>query len=93
MPITDKHLLLEKPHPLGGVQRIYRFPSGMGLSVVNSPMLHSYPFTWEIAVVKGVTDDGEHHGLDYTTPLTEDVETFMSDDEANEFIEKASQTI
>ena len=50
--ITDDCLLLERPHTISGVQRLYRFRGGHGLSVVNCQMLHSYPFAWEIAVVK-----------------------------------------
>lgn len=92
--LTNNHLLFEKPHQLGqGLQRIYRFPSGMGLSVVNSTMLHSYSYAWEIAVIRNVKEDGTFSGLDYSTPMTNDVEVFMSDDEANDFIELASNTI
>jgi len=91
MSLTDKNLLLEKPHIhafIGGVQRIYRFKGG-GLSAVNGKSLHNYPFAWEIAVLKGVSDSGEYDDLDYSTPLTEDVEVFDTDEEANAFIEKA----
>ncbi len=92
--VTDKDLLLERPHPLGfGIQRIYRFKSGMGVSLVNAKMLHGYSFAWEAAVLKGVQDNGDFEGLDYTTPLTSDVEVFMTDEEANAFIAKAAKTI
>lgn len=75
---------------MGGIQRIYRFPCGAGLSVVNSSMLHSYPFAWEAAVLKGVEESGDFADLDYSTPLTSDVEVFMSDEETNEFIKRAA---
>lgn len=91
--ITSKYLISDTPH-LGGVSRIYKFKNGNGLSVVNSSMLHSYPFAWEIAVIDGVkkTIFGEvvFNCLRYDTPLTSDVEVFMSDEEANDFIEKAA---
>lgn len=90
--ITDKYLLLERPHPsayVGGVQRLYIMPNGYGLSLVNSSMLHSYPFAWEAAVVAGLRTDGHFDDLVYTTELTNDVVTFQSDEEANEFIEHA----
>lgn len=85
--ITNDYLDLERSHPCGGVQRLYKFKSGYGLSVVNSPMLHFYPFAWEAAVMnpKGY--------LDYETELTSDVVVFFSDDEANEFIHKAAKVI
>ena len=91
--LTDENLLLNRPHPspfIGGEQRVYRFPCGNGLSVINGAMLHSYPFAWEIAVVTEVKDDGRFGHLTYDTPLTQDVEVFMDDDEANAFIEKAA---
>ena len=90
--LTNDHLLVERLHPgwVGGVQRLYRFKSGYGLSVVNSPMLHAYPFAWEAAVLKDVSEDGNKFELTYDTPLTSDVEVFSSDDEANEFIKRAA---
>ena len=91
--ITDKYLIHEVPNPAGGVSRIYRFKSGMGLSLINAPIAHFYPFAWEAAVTRGVKDDGTSEGLDYSTPLTEDVITLKSDEEANAFIEKAAKTI
>jgi hypothetical protein len=87
--ITDKNLLLENPHFPGGVQRIYKLANGYGLSAVNSPMLHSYPFAWEIAVLTEVTEDGRFSNLSYDTPLTSDVEVFPTVEGANAFIEGA----
>lgn len=92
MPLTNRHLLLERPHPsLDGVQRIYLFNAGYGLSLVNSPKLHSYPFAWEAAVLKDIDKDGNFGGIIYHTPLTSDVEVFKTDDEANAFIQKAAE--
>ena len=84
---------MERPNAIGGVQRLYRFPSGYGLSAINSPMAHSYPFAWEIAVLKNVTEDGKHGGCCYDTPLTSDVEVFDTADEANKFIRRAALEI
>lgn len=90
--LTDENLLMERPHPggLGGIQRIYRFQSGFGLSLVNCPMLHGFPFAWEAAVLKNVSEDGEQFELTYDTELTSDVEVFSSNEEANEFIARAA---
>lgn len=92
MSLSDKCLDCERPHPagIGGVQRLYRFPSGFGLSAVNSPMLHCYLFAWEIAVLKW---EGGDHELTYETELTDDVEVFEDDKKANEFIERAIRAI
>ena len=93
--ITNKHLLIDRPHTVSGVQRIYKFKDGNGLSVVNCEILHGYPFAWEIAVLSNVRKNifGEviFDNLRYDTPLTDDVEVFSTDEEANEFIEKAAQ--
>ncbi len=72
-----------------GVQRIYKLNNGYGLSVVNPPVLRSYPYAWEIAVLKLLDEKGEEFELNYETPLTSDVEVFSTNSEANEFIRKA----
>ena len=92
--LTDNYLILERLNPgIGGVQRIYRFPSGYGLSLINSPMAHSWPFAWEAAVLRDVSEDGLSSELTYDTKLTSDVEIFSSDEEANEFIQLAAETL
>jgi hypothetical protein len=88
--LTDKYLLLEIDNSnIGGAQRIYRFPSGCGLSVINSPRAHVFPYAWEVAILKNVSKDGSEFELTYDTELTNDVAVFMTDEETNEFIEKA----
>lgn len=89
MPLTDENLTNTREH-LGGEQRIYRL-GRYGLSLVNSAMLHSFPFAWEAAVLDYGTADGDKSHLTYDTPLTNDndVEVFDSDDEATKFITKA----
>ena len=87
--MTDDGLVEEKPHSfMGGVQRIYRWGDG-GLSLINGKMAHAYPFAWEAGVL---SFKGEPLGaLTYETPLSSDVEVFQSDEEANEFIQKAKE--
>lgn len=87
MSITDEGLLEERPHHISGTHRIYRFTGGWGLSLINNPMAHFYPFAWEAAVIR-VLPDGIYE-LDYSTDLTSDVEVFFTDEEANAFIQKA----
>jgi hypothetical protein len=88
MSLTNTNLIIQRSH-IGGVQRLYKIGNGYGLSLVNSPLLHSYKFAWEAAVLKGLKDDGSFDSITYDTPLTDDVEVFDSDDEANAFINKA----
>lgn len=87
MTLTDKYLEKERLNSIGGTQRLYKFPSGYGLSLINSPRAHAYTFAWEAAVLR---PDGS---IAYDTPLTEDVEVFSTVDEANEFIERAAREI
>ncbi len=87
--LTDDCLIIEKNH-IGGVQRIYKF-GNYGLSLINSPKVHLYSFAWEAAILSGVKSDGTFEGIDYSTPLSQDVEIFDSDEEANEFIMKAKE--
>jgi len=83
--ITDKCLTETRPHfCFAGEQRVYTLPNGYRLSAVNPKELHDYPFAWEFAVILP-----DSWTLTYYTPLTEDVEVFLTDDEANAFIEKA----
>lgn len=49
MALTDINLKTTREH-LGGVQRLYR-DGRYGLSLVNSSLLHGYPFAWEAAVL------------------------------------------
>ena len=89
--ITNEDMILERPHMVGGVQRLYRFKSGYGLSLVNGSMLHVYPFAWEAAVVVNPTEDGKMDSLTYDTELTDDVEVFETDAEADAFIARAKK--
>lgn len=82
MSLTNECFASERQH-LGGIQRLYDLPNGYGLSLVNSPILHAYDFAWEAAVF---SPDGR---LTYSTPLTDDVEVFDTDEEANDFIRLA----
>lgn len=98
--IGEKHptlpadgLVSNTPHPvLSGTQLIYRW-GRYGLSVVDPPMLHSFPFAWEAAVVKFNDNVSLGFDLDYSTAVTNDVEVFETDAEASAFILKAKATL
>jgi hypothetical protein len=89
--LTDEGLLVSKPHPMGGEQRIYRWAKGRGLSLVNCPRLHNWEFAWEAAVLRNVSDNGSRFDLTYETELSGDVEVFDNDEQANEFIARAAE--
>jgi hypothetical protein len=57
---------------------------------VNARILHVYVFAWEVAVIRFQVEGPESEfDLDYSTELTNDVETFGTDEETNAFIVRA----
>ena len=95
MSLSRDGLLVECVHPLSadgtmktGVQRLYRWGQG-GLSFVNHPAARSFPFAWEVAVIRFESAENQQFHLDYTTPLTKDVEVFATEDEAETFRQRA----
>lgn len=76
-----------RPLESGAVQKVYRFANNYGASVVKGE--HTYggeEGLWELAVVRFKTDGD--YSLDYTTPVTEDVEGHLSDDAVEELLNK-----
>ena len=76
------------PHPNHGlgVQATAFFPNGYGVSVVKSQ--YSYGGEagfYEAAVFAG---DAENHSLTYDTPITDDVEGWLSPEAVTEFVQK-----
>lgn len=77
-----------KLHPagLGGTQATVNFPNGYGASVVTGRYCYSRPgYPYEIAVIKtGI-------GIDYTTPITDDVCGYLSEEEANDILRQIQE--
>jgi hypothetical protein len=76
-----------RPLESGAVQKLYRFANNYGASVVKGE--HTYggdEGLWELAVV--VFDTGGGFNLDYTTPITQDVEGHLTDDAVEELLAK-----
>lgn len=71
----------------GGNQKVFRFPNGFGASVVDSKMLHIYPFYKELAVLEFSNDNNENYNLTYDTPITDDVELPGDEAELNNMLE------
>lgn len=99
--LTDLNLYSEHEHNFtcpdylknkgfNGTQRLYRFNNNYGLSLVNTPILHNFPFAWEAAVIKFDHSKSDEFHIVYDTELTDDVEVFFTDEKANAFIEKAA---
>lgn len=74
-----------RPLENGAVQKLYKFANGYGASVVKGE--HTYggdEGLWELAVIKFKTDGD--FALDYSTPITEDVEGHLTDDAVEELL-------
>lgn len=68
----------------GGIQKIYRFKNDFGASVVKHP--YSYggeKDLWELAVIEW---NGPYWSLCYSTPITDDVEGYLTDDEVEKIL-------
>ena len=79
---------LERPHPtMGGVQRLYRFSNNRGASVIQSRYSYgSQEGKWELAVLTFTGEDVTNFFIDYTTPLTDDVLGYLSEEEVDDLL-------
>lgn len=80
--------LVFKPHSIGnGVQAILKFDNKYGISVVKFNGSYGYSKDlWEIAILDKELD------LCYSTPITDDVIGYLSDDEVTDIM-KQIQTL
>ena len=82
MALADRNPAKTRPN-LDGIQHVFDLPNGYGLSFINAPMAHAYPYAWEAGVF------GPNGKLTYDTPLTNDVEVFDTEADAEAFLDKA----
>ena len=72
--------LTETQEYLGGVQKVYTFPNGLGASVIKHTGSYGYDQgKWEIAVL----DNGE---LTYSTTITNDVIGYLNEPEVDNIL-------
>lgn len=73
---------------LNGIQYIFRFDNCYGASVVKNDVSYGHhDDQWELAVVIFDTD-GTYLGIDYDTPITDDVLGYLTDKQVKETLEK-----
>lgn len=75
----------------GGMQYLFRFENHYGASVVK----HSFSYgsgkdLWELAVIKFDPENGSWY-LTYTTPITEDVEGCLTDEEVRDLLQRIKE--
>lgn len=80
----------------GGIQYVAVFPNGKGASIVR----HDFSYgndegLWELAVLKDIKgipfDDGFSFDLDYSTPITDDVLGYLTEEDVNSTLVKISE--
>ena len=72
---------------IGNVQLIHRFENGYGASVVRHNFSYGHEDgLWELAVLKWGSDGLAD--LDYTTPITDDVLGYLTDEQVDETLKK-----
>lgn len=79
--MTAYEVIKDTTAPLGGTQRVVRFPNGYGASIVCGP--HSYggrDGLYELAVIE-FPGAGPSYSLTYETPITDDVLGYLTDAE------------
>jgi hypothetical protein len=87
-----KHKPTHERQMNGGVQKIFRFTNGYGASVVR----HAFSYggvggLWELAVLKFHGPDIYQFGLDYNTPITDDLIDRITEDEVDALLDRIEQ--
>lgn len=80
-----EYLKIDEEH-LGGPHKVYKFPNNYGASVIKNP--YSYggeQNLWEVGVV---FFDEDNYELTYSTPITNDVLGYLSDEEVENTLEQ-----
>jgi hypothetical protein len=82
------HVAIKERDLNGGKQKIYRFPNGLGASVVQ----HEYSYggnagQWELGVIKFVGNTDEWH-LTYDTEVTSDVLGYLEWSEVESYLDQ-----
>jgi len=82
--------VIDRPGFTGGTQQVYRFPNGQGASVIRTPFSYGGDKgLFELAVLRfGRGDDNEDFGLDYSTPITDDVLGNLTEEQVQETLAK-----
>lgn len=82
-----EYLVKKSVDSLGCVHKIYKFPNGYGASVVSGCYTYGgKQGLWELAVIRWIGDEDWY--LCYTTPITNDVLGWLTDDQVKQTLLK-----
>lgn len=76
-------------YPNPGIRKIYRFDNDLGASVIRHPCSYGYAHgLWELAVVKYDGPGNLDFCLTYDTPITGDVEGWLTDADVQKLLQR-----
>lgn len=80
-----EYLKFDNEH-LGGPHKVYKFPNNYGASVIKNEWSYGgKDGLWEVGVI---LFDGDNYELTYSTPITNDVLGYLTDEEVCETLEQ-----
>ena len=84
--------LHERLDLFGGVQYLFKFENRYGASVIkhNGSYGHGRDL-WELAVIKFNSDSGDDWDLNYDTPITDDVEGWLTDEDVRNLLQRIKE--
>jgi hypothetical protein len=83
--------LVEKRPLDGGVQYVFRFENNYGASVVKTHYSYGHNANmWELAVIE-FYEGSDEWGLTYSTPISDDVEGYLTDGDVQNLLAKIKE--
>lgn len=78
--------------PFDRVQYIFRFGNNYGASVVKGHGTYGYERDlWELGVIYFYRPDKNNYHLTYDTPITDDVEGYLTDEKVRELLKRIKE--
>ena len=85
----EEHLLKTNDKLNGGIGYKFRFPNNYGASVVKHWFSYGHEEDlWELAVIKFNDETPDNWDIVYDTPITEDVEGWLTDEDVRNLLQQ-----
>jgi hypothetical protein len=86
----EQYLFMER-ELMDGYQYIFKFPNEHGASVIKHRGSYgSDEDLWELAVVEFI-DEHDHWGIKYTTPITDNVLGWLTDEDVRNYLKQIEE--